>query len=181
MKFTPKVKPTHNGKLPTVPYFDESKAERIPGWSVKRSVESLQSDVAREIADLGGVGVRFHEGEYTEGELTRHGFSIEFFYEGFTTRIDCAALPVRAEHVPAKRGAAWRDASTLRERALKQALFLTRDWLKAERLSWVHRPNANPLVPYVSGDDGETVIEAAAHSIGLPLLGAVAGAPRIKG
>lgn len=157
--------------LPDVPWFEDSPKHEIKGHSSTKSVRVLQDEVERELAELGGFRVRFHEGDYKDGNRTRHGFRVEFIYNGYPARIDVAALPIRAEHVPAKKGAMWRATPAMKERALGQALFLLRDWLYAEHVSWVYRPSAMPLLPYITGEDGRTVIEVMSESGNLPLLG----------
>lgn len=133
-------------KPKAVPYFEDSSTEKIAGYSTRKTTEALKSEIADEIYELGGELVRFVPGTFP-GTPTRSGFQIHFTFRQVTGRIDVAALPCRT-HTEAKQ-----------KQALNQALFLVRDWLKAERLAFAYRPGSVPLLPYLIGTDGETVTE----------------------
>ena len=62
-----------------------------------------------------------------------------------------------------------------KDRALAQALFLVRNWLESEVFSSVYRPGAVALLPFLIGDNGETVTETMVHSGKLPILTSVVG------
>jgi hypothetical protein len=142
-----------------VPYFEESKDFDIPGRRTQKELSRLQNEVATEIAELGGLGIRFLEGKYSESDRVRHGYQIIFSLYGNMARIDVAALPLQTY------------TTLKRDAAMRQALYLLRDWLAAERQSWLYRPSAMPLLPYVMNGEGKTVIEVLAASGNLPLLG----------
>lgn len=150
---------TTTSSLPDVPYFEDSAKHNIAGRRTDKPVEKLQREVEAELSELGGYRIRFAEGQYQDNARRRHGYRITFLYAGNEARIDVAALPMRSE------------TPTRRKQAMAQALYLLRDWLIAERLSWVYRPSAMPLLPYITGADGRTVIEVMAASGTLPLLG----------
>ena len=139
-----------------VPFFEESQQMDIPGRGTKKTVLQLQGEVSEALVRLNASLSKFASGEYSEGERKRYGFRITFVYGGLPGRIDCAALPLKKE-TPAKK-----------ERALAQALYLLRDELVAMAWSAIHKPGSVPLLPYIVGNDGNTVTEALVQRQQIP-------------
>lgn len=148
-------------KPKAVPFFEDSPKENIAGHSTGKSTDKLKSEIADEIYELGGELVRFVPGVYPD-QPKRDGFQIHFTFRQVTGRIDVAALPCRT------------PTDVKQKQALNQALFLVRDWLKAERMAFAYRPGTVPLLPYLIGADGQTVTEVMVST------GAIAALPSGK-
>ncbi len=144
---------------PTALFFEDSFAEGIAGYRVRRDVSDYQNEVAAALNKLGGSGVAFTPGKYQSNGRLRQGFRITFSIGINQARIDCAALPLRT-HTDKKQAT-----------AMGQALYLLRNELEAAWMAWVYKPGTMPLVPYLIGPDGRTVAEALSDNGTIPLLG----------
>lgn len=138
-----------------VPYFEDNPVAKIDGRATEKPVAKLQQEVCDQLAMLGATVQSFQLGVFP-APVKRYGYVIHFRLDGLPGRIDCAALPIRNETVVRK------------DRALAQALYLLRDWLKAEFNSAIYRPGSIPLVPYLLGGSGKTVTEELVERAALP-------------
>jgi hypothetical protein len=141
-----------------IPYFEDQVGKDIPGRGTEKPVAKLQQEVGDLLSRLGAFNVLFVSGKFPDGKRMRYGFQITFVYGPNQGRIDCAALPIRAE-TPRKK-----------DRALAQALYLLRDEMQAMVYAVIHKPGAVPLVPYLIGASGKTVTEELMASGALPVL-----------
>jgi hypothetical protein len=139
-----------------IKYFEDVKAKDAPGYSTTKKPDALQREITELIYRLNGQGVIFTPGQYPTVPQ-RYGFQITFLMGNIKGRIDCAALPLRSE-TPLKKS-----------QALAQALYLVRQWLEAEVFSSIYRPGSMPLVPYLIGSGGKTVLEGLIESQVLPM------------
>lgn len=142
-----------------IPFFEDSQDKAIPGRGTQKSIDTLQKELVGILARLGASLVMFTPGKYPDGPRVRYGFQVTFAYGEGRGRIDCAALPMRKE-TPARK-----------DRALAQALYLLRDELQAQVWSSVHKPGSVPLLPYLLGSNGMTVMEHLVATQQVPQLG----------
>lgn len=146
-----------------VVYFEDSAAEHIPGYSTSKKIDSLKSEIGTLLARMGAQMVVITEGTF-DGSPNRDGYEITFMLGKTQARLHCAALPVRKETTARK------------QQALRQALYLLRDWLQASILFNLNQPPADVLVPFMIGKDGRTVAEGLLGDAGLLML----PAPKFK-
>ena len=104
---------------------------------------------------LGASGIIFTDGKFPTSP-PRYGYRIEFQFYGMSGRIDAAALPIKSE------------TAIKKDKALKQCLFLLAQWLEGEFSSLMYRPGAIPLMPYLLGSGGKTIVEQMVESGYLP-------------
>jgi hypothetical protein len=144
-----------------IPWYEDQGGEKIPGRGTSKSIAVLKSEIVDLLSELGAGDMFFESGKYPDvsrlGSVARYGFQIKFSFQGALGRIDCAALPIRAE------------TANKKDRALAQALYLLRDELQAMVYAVVHKPGAIPLVPYLIGAGGKTVTEALIEGATLAL------------
>jgi len=147
-------------QTPQVPYFEDSKLHEVPGRGTEKSELQLQNEIRNLMVRLQAANVYFTVGKYYSGNgiPDRHGYLMTFTLNGIPGRMEIAALPLRKETDARKRD------------ALKQSLYLVRQWLEAEIMSVMYRPGAVPLVPYLIGQGDKTVTELLAERGDLPLL-----------
>jgi hypothetical protein len=141
-----------------VPFFEDSSELEISGRGTHKSIAELRTEIEDELVRLGARRVKFAEGKF-DTTPTRYGFIVSFLFHDHEAQIDVAALPLKK----------FTDAK--KESALKQALYLLRNWVRSEREAALYRPTSQPLLPYVLSDDGQkTLIQVAAQKLGVPLL-----------
>lgn len=137
-----------NEKLITIPFFEDSREEAVPGRGTKKTVSGLQTECIDLMLKLGAGAVRFTGGKFQAGNAPkRYGYQITFSMNGVPGRIEIAALPLRSE------------TESKKDRALAQALYLFRNWLEAEVWSAIYRPGAVALLPFLTDEHGRTVTE----------------------
>lgn len=145
-----------------VPYYGEARsAEGWQGQGTTRSYRTLKSDLASEIARLGGVVHQVQRGSYAIGDFERPGAQVHYSLEGPTGqmiygRIDVAALPVKE---PSHRSGWQKTLRKRQEASLAMALY---NVIQALRAQWVLKqlsPSYVPLMPWLLGQDDKTVSE----------------------
>lgn len=136
------------------PYFEDARADIAPGYSTRKTERALRDEIIHAISAMGGGGVVFIEGTYLdESGRKRYGWLIEFNYEGHNGRIQVAALPIKI------------DTGQKQKQAMRQALYVVVQQLKAQLTAQVFSPGYMAITPYllIPGHDktlGEMVIEA---------------------
>ena len=140
-----------------VPFYEDVTGKEVPGRWTTKPITQLQKEISQLLQRLNAALIAFIPGTHA-GSPKRYGYQITFKLNGIPGRVDIAALPMRLEH-PKKK-----------DRALAQALFLTRNWLEAEVHSSLYRPGAIALVPFLIGEGGKTVTEMLVERQELPLL-----------
>lgn len=145
-----------------VPYFEDSQKLKVPGRETEKSIERLQSEIKELMLRLDAGNISFTPGKFpvSIGVPERYGFLMTFSVNGLKGRMEIAALPMRSE------------TSLRKNKALRQALFLVRNWLESEVFSMMYRPGAVPLIPFLIGAGGKTVTEKLIESTDVPLLSA---------
>ena len=140
-----------------VPYFEDITAADIPGCKTGKSIAKLQAEITQLLARMGASMVTFVSGR-TDTKPVRYGFQIRFSYGPRGGEIDCVALPIRYE------------TTNKKDRALAQALYLVRNGLETQLHSSMFQPGYLPIVPYLIGDNGKTVMKMMVESGMLPML-----------
>ena len=132
-----------------VPFIEDARADFAPYYDNRMDEKKAESQVAAELAKLGGYVVGFHKGKFRfdEGERERHGYQIKFTCGGAPGVIRVAGLPIQYDET---------------ERKVKmvriQALLNVRDWLKSAVTMKVFAPGTSVLLPHLLLPDGETTI-----------------------
>lgn len=141
--FTPDARKTVN-----VPFIENARADFAPYYRSRANERSAESQVALELAKLGGYIVGFHQGKFSmgDGEVARYGYEIKFTYGGVPGIIRVAGLPIKHEN----------DDKI--EQVRIQALLNVRDWLKSAVTMKVFAPGTSPLLPHLLLPDGKTTI-----------------------
>lgn len=137
------------------PYFEDSKDEAIPGRRTDKSEERLQSEIKDLMLQLGASAIQFLPGKFP-GNPVRYGYQVTFSVNGVRGRMDLAALPMHSE------------TASKKSQALRQALYLFRNYLESEVWSAVYRPGAIALLPFLIGDNGKTITESLVENHILP-------------
>lgn len=141
-----------------VPFFEDSSEEEISGRGTTLSANQLLGEIEDELFKLGARRVVVQEGKF-DTKPVRYGYIIGFLFHEHNAQIEVAALPIKA------------FTDTKKDKALRQALYLLRNWLKAEREALLYRPTSQPLLPYVLTEGGDrTLIQVAAGKLGVPLM-----------
>ena len=145
---------------PKVPFFEDSSTLQIPGRGTKKSEKQLQVEINNLMMKLDAGNVLFSPGKFevAPNSPQRYGYLMTFSLNGTPGRMEIAALPIRKE-TPAKK-----------DDALRQALYLVRNWLESEVFSTMYRPGAVPLIPFLIGAGDKTVTELLVESGNLPML-----------
>lgn len=155
--------PNQQQVKPKLVYFEDSAAEHIPGHATTKKIESLKAEIITLLNRMGAQMVVITEGTF-EGNPRRDGYEVTFVLGKSPARLHCAALPIR------------RVTTTRKQQALRQALFLLRDWLQSSILFNLNQPPADVLVPFMLDNQGRTVAEALLGESGVRML----PAPRFK-
>ena len=150
-----------------VPFYEDARADFAPYYRSQKTVKAAKTEVAAELAKLGGAVVAFREGffghkpkRYGEKSL-RYGYEIDFLLYERRGVLRVAGLPLRSE-TPAKI-----------EQVRVQALLNVRDWLKAAVTQPVFQPGAgHPLLMHMLVDGKRTVADYIAQSGRLTALAA---------
>lgn len=151
--------PTDDTKTPTVPYFEDARADYAPYYASGKSVSSAKKEVTAELAKLGGIVLAFREGYFRAGGRKRHGYEIEFLLEERRGVLRVAGLPV------------WNESKAKIDRVRVQALLNVRDWLKAAVTQPVFQPGAgHPLLMHLLVDGRRTVADYITAAGRLPEL-----------
>ncbi len=143
-----------------IPYFEDSQNRKIPGRGTEKSAEKLQQEIRQLMLELDAGNIVFSPGTFqvAPGVPARYGWLMTFSANGLKGRMEIAALPMR-HATPAKK-----------DQALRQALYLVRNWLESEVFSVLYRPGAVPLIPFLIGTGNKTITEALLESTDIPLL-----------
>jgi hypothetical protein len=157
VKFIPEPVTT---AAPKVPFFEDSQDRKIPGRGTEKSAEKLQAEIRQLMLELDAGNIVFSPGQFevAPGIPQRHGWLITFSLNGLPGRMEIAALPMRHE------------TPSVKDKALRQALYLVRNWLESEVFSAMYRPGAVPLIPFLIGVGDKTVTEMMLASGELPML-----------
>ena len=133
----------------SVPYYqDADKANGWAGHTTGKTIKSLQREIRLSMERLGGHITGFKSGTFTTQQKKREGFQVHFILElpgddAKMGRLDIAALPVRAKYD-------WQEPKkTHREKSLRMALFMLRDYLNG---LWYIRqlsPGFATLMPFI--------------------------------
>lgn len=153
MKFIPDLEV----RASSVPWFEDNQKLKIPGRETTKAISTLQKEVAELLTQLGAFGIIFTPGTF-EGTPKRFGFLIQFQYASARGRINVLALPIHHE------------TPHIKEKALKQALYLFRNKLEAQVYSKYYEAEGVSLVPYLIGTGDQTVVEALTAGGNLPTL-----------
>lgn len=140
-----------------VPYLEDARASNSAGHSTTKTQAALQREIISLMNDLGAQNVVFVPGTFPTSPK-RYGYLVTFNFVGVAGRIPIAGLPIRSE------------TSDRKDKALRQALYLFREYLQGEMNARIFRPGHVPLVPYLLGDGDQTVMEAIVSSGRLPDL-----------
>lgn len=145
-----------------VPYFEDSQKLKVPGRGTHKSVDRLQTEIRELMMRLDAGNIVFTPGKFpvSVGVPARYGWLMTFSANGLKGRMEIAALPMRNE-TPIRK-----------DEALRQALYLVRNWLESEVFSMMYRPGAVPLIPFLIGAGNKTVTESLVESTNVPLLSA---------
>lgn len=144
----------------TVPYFEDSASQKVPGRGTHKTVDRLQTEIRALMAQLDSTNVFFSPGQFpvTIDQPPRFGWQMTFLFRGLKGRMEIAALPLRKETPNSK------DA------ALRQCLYLVRNWLESEVYSQLYRPGVVPLLPFLLAEGGKTIGESLAESRDFPKI-----------
>src|SRR4051812_32814356 len=96
-------------------YFEDSQAEKIPGYTTTKAIQPLQGEIIDLLQRMGAEAVAFSRPGTFSGQPPRDGYEVMFKFGKMGGKIACAALPVRDSKNERKR-----------QQALKQGLFLLR-------------------------------------------------------
>jgi hypothetical protein len=155
MKFIPDESKSN---VMVVPFFEDSSDEKVSGRGTTLTAKQLQTEIEDELIKLGARRVIVTEGRF-DTKPVRYGYIVSFLFHDHEAQIEVAALPMR------------QATESKKDKALRQALYLLRNWLKAEREALLYRPTSQPLLPYVLAEGGErTLIQIAAERLGVPLM-----------
>lgn len=138
-------------------YFEDSQAEKIPGYTTQKTEHSLKTEIISLLNRMGAQSVFFTEGTFA-GKPARDGYEITFTLGVMQARLHCAALPVR------------KPTPNKKQQALRQALFLIRDWLQASILVNLNQPPADVLAAYLLDNQGRTAAEGLLRDAKVPML-----------
>lgn len=123
------------------PYFEDARADIAPGYGTSISIDRLQAEIVKLLVRLGAGGIYFQSGRFegvrSKPLAVRYGYVIRFNVQGHPHQMQVAALPIRSE------------TAVRKQQALRQALFVVRDQLKAAVTAIVFAPGSTPLVPYM--------------------------------
>lgn len=138
-----------------VPFLEDATAGNSRGHATSKTMEQLQREIIEALNELGAQNVVFVPGTFPTNPK-RHGFRITFALGNVPGRMDVAGLPIRQE------------TTTRKDQALKQALYLFKEFLRSELDARIYRPGYVALVPHLIGPNNKTVIEALLESGTLP-------------
>lgn len=144
-----------------VPYLEEATAQNSRGHATKKTQDELKREIVDLLNELGARKVTFMQGAFPTSPK-RYGYRITFRLSGIPGRMDVAGLPIRNE------------TPTRKDQALKQALYLFAEMLRAELDARIYRPGYVALVPHLIGEGEQTVIESLLASGMLPDMSAYA-------
>jgi len=153
MEFIPDIE---NKKI-EVPYFEDADAKSLPGYSTGKSQIKLQSEIVDIMIRLGCSNVIFAPGHYPSSPK-RYGFVVAFLYHGNPAKMKVAAAPIRKETKVKKEG------------ALRQCLYVLRDWFQSELNSIIFRPGSLPLMAYLLVDGENTFQDTLIDQKNVPAL-----------
>lgn len=149
-----------DGRIQT-PYYEDARADFAPYYSSSKTVAEAKAEVVAELAKLGAAILLFQEGAYGS-KPKRHGYQIQFNWQGMPGLIRVAGLPMRSET----------DAK--RDKVRVQALLNVRDWLKASVTQPVFSPGSHPLLMNLLVDGKRTMAEMVIQNGRVPQLAALA-------
>ena len=161
-------KPTEEaGKLPSVPYIEDARADYAPFYTTKKSPDDVKAEIIAELAKLGGYAAHFVQGVFEgDGKRKRHGYEVRFTYNGAPGMFRVAGLPMRSED------------TNKRNRVLAQALCIVREWVRGMVTTRLFMPGTEPLAQYLLVNaQGDTVIDYILSAGKLPQL--EASKPRV--
>lgn len=149
-----------------IPYYEEASSSLgIVGHTTNRTEQELRIEIERYMAHLGAAITGFASGRFGEDDEGpfRHGYVIDFKWEGNPGRIIVAGLPIRKETV-------------IRiDKAKRHALYSVMLRLQSQFNSQLVMPGDMPLVPYLLNESGQTLMEVVAEQQGFPQLEAPQG------
>lgn len=139
----------------SVPFLEDARADFAPYYTTDKTPEKVQAEIVVELGKLGGYGVFFQLGTFSE-KPKRYGYVVNFQYNGSAGMIKVAGLPMKVED-PKKR-----------QRVLAQALSIVRDWIKAQVTAKIFMPGTEPLVQFLLVEGERTVTDFVIQSGRLP-------------
>ena len=82
-----------------IPFFENARADFAPYYAVRKTttLKSAESQVAEELAKLGGYVTGFHRGIYQIDAMERYGYEIRFMHGGTSGIIRIAGLPIHSK------------------------------------------------------------------------------------
>ena len=152
--------PTHDPMTaPTVPYFEDARADFAPYYRSRKTIKQAKQDVTTNLGLLGAALIEFREGTFEINQQSRKGYEVVFNWVGNMGVMRVAGLPMHSR-------------TAVKEDQVKiQALLNLADWLKASITQRTFSPGDTPLLPFLLVDGKRTLAEALAGGKSLPLLG----------
>lgn len=151
--------PTEDKYKTRIVYFEDSHSEKIPGYTTSQSVQKMQGDIIDLMHRMGAELVAFSRPGTFQGKPARDGYEVAFKFGKMAGRIACAALPIRGTATDHKK-----------QQALKQALYLLRDQLRATLYTSINKPAGDMLIPYLLDSSGRTITESLIDMGSIPML-----------
>ncbi len=155
MDFTP-----DNQEAQEVPFFkDATAAGGWAGYTSRKSLEKIQSEIKEVIDLLGGTVTGFMKGTFA-GDHPRDGYEVHYIMKSpgglVNGKMEIAALPVEKPSYMGGRGLATYKKQ--RGESLKMALYMLRDSLKGMWYLQQLSPGFAALMPFmIANDSGETI------------------------
>lgn len=140
------------------PFIEDARSDFAPFYATTKTLKQAKSEVEKNFAKLGAAVTRFQSGKFTVGSQMRHGYIVEFNWQGLPGQINIAGLPIR------------KYTSKKETQVRTQALLNVSQWLQTLITQQVFSPGTSPLVPYLLTDNGETILEKILKSGVLPQL-----------
>lgn len=145
-------------KAVKVPYYDDvSREQGWQGYTTGKSVETLQAEIVKAFARLGGIVSGFQRGAFQIDQQTREGFRVHYSIQspnGFIPgRLDVAALPVRSKYDEKKK-----------DKTLRMALYMLRTSLEGMWFIQQLSPGYAPLMPWMLAEGDKTITQLWAET-----------------
>lgn len=155
MNFIPEEK-----KAVSVPYFEDAKeGDGWQGHGTHKTEDTLQAEIIKAMARLGGIVSGFQRGVFQVGNQTRDGFQLHYSLKSpngqhVPGRLDIAALPVKDKYSTFKK-----------DKSFRMALYMLRESLDGMWLMQQLSPGYAALMPWMlASSDGKTISELWAES-----------------
>jgi hypothetical protein len=119
-----------------IPYIEDAREDYAPFYRSRKTIPQVQGEISQELAKLGGYVSMYRPGWFQENPR-RYGYEIHYIWNGATSLIRVAGLPMRVE------------SDLKKQQVAVQALCIVREWLIGAVTSKVFLPGTHPLLQFV--------------------------------